>query len=107
LEDDDDDNDDEEDEDDENEEENNDDNSQPMEHDQQVTDHGDWLGATPGQNPSDDQGWGEWQHTVWTNQRSSYMPPPSSQSDNFEVMEMLRNIQILSKNFPHFKRRDL
>lgn len=42
------DDDDEDDEDDEDEEENNDNDSQPMEHDQQVTDHGDWLGATPG-----------------------------------------------------------
>lgn len=55
--------DDDDDEDDEDEEENNDDDTHPMEHDQQVTDHGDWLGATPGPKPSDNQGWGEWQHT--------------------------------------------
>ena len=50
LEDDDDDEDDneEEDEEDEDEEANNDDNSQPMEHDQQVIGHGDWLGTTHG-----------------------------------------------------------
>lgn len=54
--DDDDDDNDEDDEDDEEEKENNNDDSQPMEHDQQVTDHGDWLGVTLGQNPSDNQG---------------------------------------------------
>lgn len=69
LEDDGDDDDDEDDEDDEDKEENNDDDSQPMEHDQQVTDHGDWLGTTPGQNPPDNQGWGEWKHTGWTHNR--------------------------------------
>ena len=40
--------DDDDDEDDEDEEENNDDDTQPMEYDQQVIDHGDWLGVTPG-----------------------------------------------------------
>lgn len=60
--------DDDDDKDDENEEENNDADTHPIKDDQQVTDHGDWLGATPGQNPSDNQGWGERQHTEWTNQ---------------------------------------
>lgn len=46
----------EEDEDGEDEEENNEDNSQPMEHDHQVTEHGDWLGPTPGQHPFNNQG---------------------------------------------------
>lgn len=55
-EDDDDDDNDDEYEDNEDKEENNDDNSQPMKHDQQVTGHGDWLGTTPGQHPSDNQG---------------------------------------------------
>lgn len=82
------------DEDDENEEENNEDDTHPMEYDQQVDDHGDSLGATPRQNPSDNQGRGEWQHTDWTNQRYSYMPPLPYQSNNSEVMEMLRNMQI-------------
>ena len=44
--------DDDEDEEDEEEEENNEVHSQPMEHDHQVTDHGDWLGPTHGQHPS-------------------------------------------------------
>ncbi|KAI5418039.1 hypothetical protein KIW84_042615 [Lathyrus oleraceus] len=74
----DDDDDDDEDEDGEDEDENNEDTSQPMEHDQQVTDHGDWLGPTPEQHPSNNQGWGEWQHTGWTSNRSSYMPTPPS-----------------------------
>lgn len=88
-----------EDEDDEYEEENNDDNSQPMEHDQQVTDHGDWLGTTPGQHPSDNQGWGERKHTGWTNNRSSYMPTPYSQPENYEVMEMLRDLRVCRISF--------
>ncbi|XP_050918859.1 uncharacterized protein LOC127136324 [Lathyrus oleraceus] len=94
-----DDDDDEDDEDDEDGEENNNDETQPMEHDQQVTDHGDWLGATPGQNPSDSQGRGKWQHTGSTSQQSSYMPTPSSQSENSEVMEMSRNMQIHPQKF--------
>lgn len=74
------------------EKENNEDNSQPMEHDHQVNDHCDWLGPTPVQHPSNNQGWGEWQHTGWTINRSSYMPTPSSQLENSEVMEMLRTM---------------
>lgn len=70
-----------------------------MEHNHQVTHHGDWLGPTPGQHPSDNQGWGEWQHTGWTNNRSSYMPTPSSQLENSEAMEMLRTMQIQQQNF--------
>lgn len=65
-----------------------------MEHDQQVTDHGDWLGPTPGQHTSDNQGWGEWRYTGWARNHSSYMPTPSSQPENSEVIEMLRNMQI-------------
>lgn len=55
-------------EDDENEEENDDYDTHLMEDDQQVDDHGDWLGVTPGQKTFDNQGWGEWQHTGWTSQ---------------------------------------
>lgn len=84
---------------DENEEDNNDDNTHPMEDDQQFDGHGDWLGDTLRQHPSDNQGWGKWQYTGWTSQRSSYMPPPLSQSNNSKVMELLRNMQIHHQNF--------
>ncbi|XP_050915082.1 uncharacterized protein LOC127130047 [Lathyrus oleraceus] len=94
-----DDDDDDEDEEFEEEKENNEVHSQPMEHDHQVTDHGDWLGPIPGQHLSNNQGWGEWQHIGWTNNRSSYMPTPSSPSENSEVMEMLRTMQIQQQNF--------
>ncbi|XP_050876865.1 uncharacterized protein LOC127080593 [Lathyrus oleraceus] len=59
-----------EDEDGEDEEENNEENSQPMEHDHQVTEHGDWLGPTPGQHPFNNQ-----------------------------VMDMLRNMQVQQQIF--------
>lgn len=45
------------------EEANNEVHSQPMENDHQVTDHGDWLGPTPGQHSFVNQGWGESKHT--------------------------------------------
>lgn len=93
------DDDDDDDEADENEEENDDGDTHSMEDDQQADDHGDWLGVTPGQNPSDNQGRGEWKHIGWTSQQSSYMPPSPPQYDNFEVMELLRNMQIHQQTF--------